>query len=41
MNKFLEKLENIPRHIFWRWYLGFWALFLYTLVIIALVKVLG
>lgn len=39
--KILDKLENVPRHIFWRCYLGFWGVLIYTLVIIALVKMLG
>lgn len=41
MNKIIEKLEKVPAYMFWRCYLGFWGVLIYTLVIIALVKMLG
>ena len=41
MNKIIEKLEKVSPYMFWRCYLGFWGLLIYTVLIIVFVKMMG
>lgn len=36
--KILDKLEEVPRHIFWRYYLGFWAALLLAVCVFGIIK---
>lgn len=36
--KILDKLETVPRHIFWRYYLGFWGVLLIIVCIMGIIK---